>query len=170
MFFNYIEKNINKKQKIMKEKRRFSKSIATFGLLLILFFICFLLGGCSQTNNKRLERDSDREFDNGSGIYFYSISEEKTSDLAKLCKVWGLAKYYHPEVVSGNINWDYELFRVMPHVLEEGADVNSILYQWIHSFDSGISIGSKERQYQIPQDIIQLRPSTDWCRDEKYLG
>jgi C-terminal processing protease CtpA/Prc len=170
MFFNYIEKNINKKQKIMKEKRRFSKSIATFGLLLILFFICFLLGGCSQTNNKRLERDSDREFDNGSGIYFYSISEEKTSDLAKLCKVWGLAKYYHPEVVSGNINWDYELFRVMPRVLEEGADVNSILYQWIHSFDSGISIGSKERQYQIPQDIIQLRPSTDWCRDEKYLG
>jgi len=170
MFFNYFEKNMNKKQKIMKEKRKFSKSIAAFGLLLILFLTSFLIGGCSQTNNKRLERDNDREFDNGSGIYFYSISEEKTSDLAKLCKVWGLAKYYHPEVVSGNINWDYELFRVMPRVLEEGADVNSILCEWVHSFDSEISFEYKDKQYQIPQDMIQLRPSTDWCKDEKYLG
>lgn len=44
MFFNYIEKNMNKKQKIMKEKRKFSKSIAAFGLLLILFLTSFLIG------------------------------------------------------------------------------------------------------------------------------
>jgi hypothetical protein len=84
MFFNYIEKNINKKQKTMKEKRKFSKSIAAFGLLLILILTSFLMEGCTQTNNNRLERDNDREFDNGSGICFSSISEEKTTELATL--------------------------------------------------------------------------------------
>lgn len=136
-----------------------------------LFFICFSIGGCSSTKDiHQIGRDKDYEFDKGSGIYFTSISQKKTMDLTKLCKVWGVVKYYHPEVTSGNINWDYELFRVMPCILEEDADVNSILYEWVHSFDSKVIFGDIDQQYQIPEDSIQLRPSTDWCKDEKYLG
>lgn len=136
-----------------------------------MIFICFSIGGCSLTKNiSRLERDKDQEFDKGSGIHFSSVPEKKTTDLAKLCKVWGVVKYYHPEVISGNVNWDYELFRVMPYILEEDSDVNSILYEWICSFDSKTVLGDIDQQYQFPEDSIQLSPSTDWCNDENYLG
>ncbi len=136
-----------------------------------MIFICFSIGGCSLTKNiSRLERDKDKEFDRGSGIYFTSVSEKKIMDIAKLCKVWGVVKYYHPEVISGNVNWDYELFRVMPYILEEDADVNSILYEWICSFDSKTVMGDIDKQFQFPEDSIQLSPSTDWCNDENYLG
>lgn len=49
--------------------------------------------------------------------------------LYKLCKVWGYTKYYHPDVVSGKLNWDAELFKVMPKVLK--ANVNAILLEWL---------------------------------------
>jgi len=136
-----------------------------------LVFICFNIAGCSLQNNfQQLGRDKDHEFDHGSGIHFTSISDKKVMDLAKLCKVWGVVKYYHPKVIAGDINWDYELFRVMPSILEEDADVNSILYQWVSSFDREADIEDIQQSYQIPENSIQLRPSTDWCRDESYLG
>lgn len=152
----------------MKERKKlYWKSIVSISLL----FICFSIGGCSLTKDiHQIGRDKDSEFDKGSGISFSNISEEKTMDIAKLCKVWGVVKYYHPEVIAGNINWDYELFRVMPYILEEDSDVNSILYEWIHSFDSRSSFGDIDQRYQISEDSIQLSPSTDWCKDEKYLG
>lgn len=149
------------------EKKKCWKSIVLFSL----FFIFFSIGGCSSTKVvHQAERDKDREFDKGSGIYLSSISEEKIMDLAKLCKVWGVVKYYHPEVISGNVNWDYELFRVMPYILEEDSDVNSILYEWVRSFDSKTLSGGMDQQYQYSEDSIQLSPSTEWCKDEEYLG
>lgn len=152
----------------MKERKKiYWKSIVSISLL----FICFSIGGCSLTKDiHQIGRDRDREFDKRSGISFSNISEEKTMDLAKLCKVWGVVKYYHPEVIAGNINWDYELFRVMPYILEEDSDVNSILYEWVHSIDIKAPSGDTGQQYQIREDSIQLSPSTDWCKDEKYLG
>ncbi|MGI5999372.1 MAG: peptidase S41, partial [Lutispora sp.] len=63
-----------------------------------LVFICFNIAGCSLQNNfQQLGRDKDHEFDHGSGIHFTSISDKKVVDLAKLCKVWGIVKYYHPK-------------------------------------------------------------------------
>lgn len=151
--------------------REMKKTYWQLIVLSSLFFICFSIGGCSEIKDiHHTGRDKDHEFDKGSGIYFSSISEKKTMDLAKLCKVWGVVKYYHPEVISGNVNWDYELFRVMPYILEEDSDVNSILYEWVHSFDSKVPSEDTGQQYQIPEDSIQLSPSTDWCKDEKYLG
>lgn len=91
-------------------------------------------------------------------------------DLAKLCKVWGVMKYYHPEIISGNVNWDYEIFRVMPYILEEDSDANSILYEWVRSYNSKLYFENIDDQYQFSEDSIQIRPSTDWCKDEKYLG
>lgn len=79
-------------------------------------------------------------------------------------------KYYHPKVVSGDVNWDYELFRVMPSILEENSDVNSILYEWVHSLGSESISEELDVQYQFSEDSIQLSPSTDWSKDEEYLG
>lgn len=59
----------------------------------------------------------DREFDGGSGIEFDELSDFQLESLALLGRVWTLLKYHHPDVCSGELNWDYELFRVLPEVL-----------------------------------------------------
>lgn len=135
-------------------------------ILFNLFIICILLVGCSNTEDiQQLGRDKDIEFNEGSEMKFTSISEKKIIDVAKLCRVWGVVKYHHPDVISGEINWDYELFRVMPSVLEEDADVNLVILDWINSLNKEVKIG-----YMDEKNLIQLTPSTDWCKDEEYLG
>ena len=96
---------------------------------------------------------------------FSSLSEQKIEDFAKLSKVWGLVKYYHPKVVSGDINWDNELFRVMPSILEENSDVDSILYEWVHTLGNENVPGISEQLYQILRIInssvqLQIGPRT----------
>lgn len=63
-----------------------------------------------------LGRDRDKEFLNGSGITLEELEPAQEENLYKLAKVWGFVKYYHPHIIAGEINWDAELFRVMPRV------------------------------------------------------
>lgn len=150
-----------------EEKRKYWKRMILFSFT----FIFFIMGGCSPTKEvHQTGRDKDQEFDKGSEIYLSNISEKKTMDLAKFCKVWGVVKYYHPKVVAGDINWDYELFRLMPYILEEDSDINPVLYEWIHSLDIGTHVKGMEQEYEFTKDDIQLSPSIDWCKDENYLG
>lgn len=44
----------------------------------------------------------------------------QTERMAALCKVWGLVKYYHPNMETGEIDWDQELFNVLPAVKDAG--------------------------------------------------
>ncbi|MGD2089277.1 MAG: S41 family peptidase [Candidatus Aminicenantes bacterium] len=41
---------------------------------------------------------------------------DQTTRLAALAKVWGLLKYYHPEVAKGEIDWDAALISAIPAV------------------------------------------------------
>ncbi len=41
---------------------------------------------------------------------------EETARLAALAKVWGLLKYYHPEVAKGEMDWDSALITAVPAV------------------------------------------------------
>ncbi|GGH20346.1 hypothetical protein GCM10008013_17650 [Paenibacillus segetis] len=150
----------------MKKGRRNRKSLVFFSILLIL-----IIAGCSTSQGAhQIEKEKEPNFDQGSGMIFSSLSEQKIVDLAKLSKVWGVVKYYHPKVVSGDKNWDYELFRVMPSILEDHSDVNSILYEWVHTLGNKSVSGDLEQQYQFSEDSIQLSPTTDWSNDEEYLG
>ena len=38
----------------------------------------------------------------------------QTEKLAATCKVWGFLKYYHPNVASGELNWDSQLLEKLP--------------------------------------------------------
>ena len=115
-----------------------------------MIFIGIFTVGCSSQGFKDkseiLKRDKDSEFNLESSIQFSTISKEKIVDLGKLSKVWGIVKYYHPKAISGDINMDAELFRIMPVILEEDSDVNAVLYQWIYSLEA--------QENDINKDII----------------
>lgn len=88
------------------------------GVLVVILIIGFVFAKDYVSLNKNsLKRDCDTEFEQGSNIKTEELSEGQVESLYKLCKVWGYAKYHHPDVISGEVNWDAELFRVMPDVL-----------------------------------------------------
>lgn len=51
-------------------------------------------------------RQFDHEFDDGSRVSIGSPDQEMSQRLHKLCRVWGFAKYYHPKILKGDVNWD----------------------------------------------------------------
>jgi carboxyl-terminal processing protease len=49
----------------------------------------------------------------------FNVSAQKiteTEKLAATAKVWGFLKYYHPEVAKGKMDWDSQLFTLLPKV------------------------------------------------------
>lgn len=86
--------------------------------------------------NVKYKADEDREFDKASGIRLAPLTPVMIENLEILGKVWGFLKYYHPEVAKGNYNWDYELFRVLPQVVnaKNEKERNKLLNHWIDKY------------------------------------
>lgn len=110
----------------------------------------------------------DTEFDNGSGIAARELSREQVERLRLLGRVWGFVKYHHPRVRSGGVNWDYELFRILPSVLEASgqAQVVERLASWL------TELGTPEpcRPCATSTPDAHLVPEIDWIRDRELLG
>lgn len=130
-----------------------------WGLLVVIIALVVVSG---------TKRNSDKEFDSGSSIKIEKLNTNQIDNLKKLCKVWGVVKYYHPEVVSGNVNFDYELFRVMPDTLnaKNSQDANKVIYQWVKN------IGDVEKNSSgknAENKKIALERDLSWIKDTNYL-
>lgn len=134
-----------------------------FKWVIIILVIIFILLSLFFMKNERL---SDIKYITGSHVKVDNMDDIKIERLNKLCKVWGFAKYYHPKIDSGKINWDYELFDVLPDVIEakDDKEVNEILYNWINK------LGRVEEKTYSDENDIALEASTDWIKDKEYLS
>lgn len=120
---------------------------------------------------KPLERKSfpaekDKEFDKGSGITVISFDKNQIENLKTLGLIWGFLKYYHPTVAQGKYNWDYELFRILPKILnsENKKNRDEILVSWINNlgqFSEGNEITAKPSE-------IKLKPDLDWINNSAF--
>lgn len=123
-----------------------------------------------------LPRNSDTEFQKGSKIKKQDLSSNQVESLYKLCKVWGYTKYHHPDIIAGNINWDAELFRVMPNVLKaKSADeVNIAILDWLNNFPvnvkTEISKEDSEQWIKLQKENGNKVLDTSWIQDVDYLG
>ncbi len=146
----------------------------------IIVFLCIFLIGCKDTakdaKTNQLEKVdlkgntpfykieekivNNNEFDNGSKIEAIKITDENTRDLALVGKIWGYLKYYHPNVAKGEYNWDYELFRVLPKVLEAEnlIERDKVLLDWIKSQGSF----ELDRDSKKVTGEIKMTPDLDW--------
>lgn len=75
----------------------------------------------------------DSAFYTGSGITIEKINAQQKEDLVLLGKIWGFAKYHHPQVALGNHNMDFELFRILPQVLnaKNSKDRDKAILNWL---------------------------------------
>lgn len=139
---------------------------------LVVYFAIMLAGcivSCRQAGHGTCKAD-ETEFINGSGISTNHYNAQTVEDLAVLCKVWGFLKYYHPTIAKGECNWDFELFRVMPSILNSTSKEkrNKILARWIKR--QGSSEKTQETLNMVDPDSVKMYPDIDWIEDETSLG
>lgn len=121
-------------------------------------------------------RLKDKEFHSGSQIQLTRVDELQTENLCRLAKVWGFVKYRHPLVVSGQVNWDAELFRVMPGVLDAGSreEANAVVVAWLERFPYEAPAKLQKDNpdfralYRDAKPILEADLS--WLHDESALG
>lgn len=112
--------------------------------------------------------DADTEFDEGSDIEVPEFTPTEVEKLSLLGRVWGFAKYHHPRIAEGTVNWDYELLRVLPAVVaapDLGA-TQTILAEWL---DRQGDPAPCEPCAVLSGDT-HLRPTLDWIEDTQLVG
>jgi C-terminal processing protease CtpA/Prc len=113
--------------------------------------------------------DRDHEFDGGSGITLNELTEVQIDNLATLGKVWGFLKYYHPKVTSGERQWDYDLFRVLPKILaaQDHTAANAALEQWIENLGP---VALCNACATLNEKDLYFKPDLDWIANPALLG
>lgn len=105
--------------------------------------------------------EKDIEFDSGSKIDTINLSEEKINDLKILGMVWGFLKYYHPNIAAGNFNWDYELFRILPKIIQSKTqqDRDANLLDWIQKLGNFEVVPENE---VVNKNEVKITPDLNW--------
>lgn len=150
------------------------KKYIIWSVLAIVLILCFAFAkGFISLNMRSLQRENDTEFDQGSNIQNQKLSNIQIESLYKLCKVWGYTKYYHPAVISGELNWDAELFRVMPDILESKTSdkANEVLLNWLETFPVKMEQGEQKKDWEkIQKETGKQVLDTTWIKDSTFLG
>ena len=124
-------------------------------------------------NEDRLPRELDTEFARGSGIVLDDATALQKESLYKLAKVWGYVKYRHPSIIAGQINWDAELFRVMPQVLQAADEkaVNTVLLDWLNRFPfEQATAEAAQSELEMLAGAPGTRNDSSWISDRAFLG
>jgi hypothetical protein len=123
-------------------------------------FLLYLVVVVLWTNSCKTKVEYD--FEHGSNISLPKLSNEKINDLYVLGKVWGFLKYYHPAIATGKYNWDYELFKVLPKVLNATSlsERNNVLSAWIDTLGK---VQSAKMKMNIKD--VKLKPELSWITD-----
>lgn len=152
----------------MGETKQKSKKWVVLLVVIVVVSIIIIARTLIVKESEKPNRLNDNEFNQGSGISFTQVNSVQADNLVKLGKIWGINKYYHPMVTSGEINWDAELFRVMPQVLkaEDSQSANKAIYQWLSQFP----ITKTDDEIIPTPGEVYLRPQLEWTEDESLLG
>jgi carboxyl-terminal processing protease len=103
------------------------------------------------------------------GAYPAAVRQEpidQSTRLALLGKVWGLAKYFHPQVAEGTVDWDAALLEAIPRVKSAGtkAELNEELMRLIRAAGTAPRLRSGASVAQAESD-----PAFAWIEDRALL-
>jgi hypothetical protein len=132
------------------------------GLLLVLATISW--GYCQskqpESSLESNEVENGKLYENGSGIEIVKTDKTTISNLKILGMVWGFLKYYHPNIAKGEYNWDYELFNILPQILnvQNSNERDILLIRWISKYGSFKDSKNNMEQFRDSK----ARPDTEW--------
>ncbi|MDF2941549.1 MAG: peptidase [Herbinix sp.] len=157
--------------KINSKKKWIAGIIGTIFILAVFYFSMLYI---EKQNAEKPKRLMDTEFSADSKIRINNLSSMQEENLYTLAKVWGFAKYRHPSITNGDLNWDMELFRVMPEILEAKTkeDAQNGMVKWLKQFPFEISEVNEDYQKALllleEQKILEADLS--WIEDKSLLG
>lgn len=113
--------------------------------------------------------EADTEFDPGSRVEISTLSPSQIDVLFTLGKIWGFLKYHHPAITSGQRNWDYDLFRVLPAVLAAGnhKEAMAAIAHWVDQLGP---IADCAPCSTLDGEELHLQPDLKWISDQHFLG
>lgn len=122
------------------------KPVLKIKLFVIAFFLLVIFSGYSQQEN------------------FH------TKKLESLAQIWGFLKYYHPEVASGNYNWDDEFLTILPKV-QQAADIDKLSTTYIEWIEG---LGEVNPCRKCSQDSKMLYSDKNfdlsWIENDSYFS
>ncbi len=133
-----------------------------------------LVDGKPVTEAPKVERpktvfELDDEFNARSRIQIEKLSPVQIENLAALGRVWGFLKYHHPKVLSGALHWDYQLFRILPTILQapDRATANAAMLKWTVALGT---VTPCQPCAEVKQSNLAMRPDVAWLEDIQLLG
>lgn len=111
-----------------------------------------------------LSCSSDVCTNNSSALTNIECSEKNIEDLFILCKIWGIVKFHHPDVIKGSIDWDSELFKLLPSILKSSSTTkrNRILLEWLKELPA---VTPENKTSEIPN--VQQVANFEWLENLK---
>ncbi len=152
----------------------FSKRIIISFILIVMVLTFTSCASLNKIEGRGLIRSQDTEFESDSKVMIEKLSEVQQKNLQTLAKVWGFAKYRHPDITAGNINWDAELFRVMPKVLEAATkeEAGDIMAAWLNQFPFEVKKLNEEQEilYGQLEEKAYSEVNLSWIKNRQALG
>lgn len=93
-----------------------------------------------------------------------SLTPQQVDNVVALGQVWGLLKYFHPEVAGGQRDWDAEFLRQLPAVLacpSAGAR-SQLLSAWVAGLGAVPAVASPAP----PTRPVRLTTDLRWAQDK----
>jgi len=101
---------------------------------------------------------------------FANTKLTETQKLAATCKVWGFLKYYHPQVASGKIDWDKQLFEVLPKIeqVQTQEEFSAVLEKWVDSLGEVKTIAPIAQPKDI--EFFDKNFNLSWINNDKLFS
>ncbi|MBC7885006.1 MAG: hypothetical protein H7X99_05990, partial [Saprospiraceae bacterium] len=152
--------------------KKWIAGIVVIIVILAVSYVCILY--TQKQNTEKPKRLMDTEFSADSKIRIDNLNSIQEENLYKLAKVWGFVKYRHPSITNGDVNWDMELFRVMPGMLEAKTqeEAQNCMVKWLNQFPFEIPEVNEEYQplLTILDQRVILEADQSWIEDKSLLG
>ncbi|MGH8279100.1 MAG: S41 family peptidase [Gammaproteobacteria bacterium] len=113
--------------------------------------------------------NTDHQFDHGSGIVIKKLTSVQIGNLVTLGKVWGFLKYHDSAITSGQHQWDYDLFHVLPRILAapDRSHANAVIVRWIDALGP---VAPCHPCAHLKTKNLRLWPDLGWIRNTDILG
>ena len=125
---------------------------------LVILLILFL--GCQESPNHT--KDLEKQFAQNSHINAPDMNQQTLENLELLGRVWGFLKYHHPEVASGNRQWDFEFFAFYPIYMSAKStqERDQILIRWIEDLGAIPKCKSCDKESKN----VLIKPNHSWMK------
>ncbi len=113
-----------------------------------------------QITEAGIYENKDKVYETRSMIGPLSINNIQKENLKVLCMVWGFLKYYHPSVANGDYNWDFELFKILPKIIDSKnpSERDAALTEWIKKMGQFPVL----KEFPEIREEIKMKPDLSW--------